>query len=97
MMLFVHRIYLKNFSAKCARGLGRSLESTQAYSSTSSLKYRILASDSIDAVCGDVFKARGHEFVLRPGLPKDQLLDIIGDFDGLVVRSGTQVDKDISR
>lgn len=56
---------------------------------------RILASDSIEPICGKVFKDRGHELVERPGIQKDELIKIIGDFDGLVVRSGTKVTKDI--
>ena len=56
---------------------------------------KILASDSIEKVCGDVFKARGHELVEMPGIKKDELIKIIGDYDGLVVRSGTKVTKEI--
>ena len=52
---------------------------------------RILASDSIEAVCAATFKARGHELVEKPGIKKEELLKIIGEFDGLVVRSGTKV------
>jgi D-3-phosphoglycerate dehydrogenase / 2-oxoglutarate reductase len=32
---------------------------------------------------------------LKPGIPKEELLSVIGEYDGLVVRSGTQVDKDV--
>jgi D-3-phosphoglycerate dehydrogenase len=46
-------------------------------------------------VCGDVFKSRGHELVEMPGIKKDELLKVIGDFDGLVVRSGTKVTSEI--
>eukprot|EP01031_Cornospumella_fuschlensis_P029393 gene29393-35481_t len=56
---------------------------------------KILASDSVEPVCGNVFKARGHEFVSKPGIKKDELIKIIGEYDGLVVRSGTKVTKDI--
>lgn len=56
---------------------------------------RILASDSIEAVCAATFKARGHELVEKPGIKKDELLKIIHEFDGLVVRSGTKVTKEI--
>jgi len=54
-----------------------------------------LASDSIEAVCAKTFKARGHELVEKPGIKKDELLKIIGDYEGLVVRSGTKVTKEI--
>lgn len=56
---------------------------------------KILASDSIEKVCGEVFKARGHELVEMPGIKKDELLKVIKDFDGLVVRSGTKVSSDV--
>lgn len=56
---------------------------------------KILASDSIEKVCGETFKARGHELVEKPGIKKDELLKIIGEYDGLVVRSGTTVTKEI--
>jgi phosphoglycerate dehydrogenase-like enzyme len=56
---------------------------------------RILASDSIEKVCGDVFRARGHELVEKPGISKADLLKVIGEFDGLVVRSNTKVTKEV--
>jgi phosphoserine aminotransferase len=56
---------------------------------------KILASDPIEAVCGKVFTERGHELVEKPGLKKEELLKIIHEFDGLVVRSGTKVSKEI--
>ena len=32
---------------------------------------------------------------MKPGVSKEELLKIIGDYEGLVVRSGTQVDKEV--
>jgi len=52
---------------------------------------KILASDSIEKVCGRMFAERGHVLVEKPGIKKDELLKIIGEYDGLVVRSGTKV------
>lgn len=46
-------------------------------------------------MCGSVFKARGHELVEKSGIKKDELLKIIHEYDGLVVRSGTKVTKEI--
>ena len=54
-----------------------------------------MASDSIEPVCAATFKARGHELVEKPGIKKDDLLKIIHEYDGLVVRSGTKVTKEI--
>lgn len=65
------------------------------YSNTGYAVARILASDSIEPICGKVFTDRGHELVEKPGIKKDELLSIIGEYDGLVVRSGTKVTKEI--
>jgi hypothetical protein len=52
---------------------------------------KILASDSIEKVCGKMFADRGHTLVEKPGIKKDELIKIIGEYEGLVVRSGTKV------
>jgi D-3-phosphoglycerate dehydrogenase len=65
------------------------------YNTSSPVLAKILASDSIEKVCGDTFRARGHELVEMPGIKKEELLKIIGDYEGLVVRSGTKVTKEI--
>ena len=65
------------------------------YHTSKPLCARILASDAIEKCCGEVFKSRGHELVEMPGIKKEELVKIIGDYDGLVVRSGTKVTKDI--
>ena len=38
-----------------------------------------------------IFKARGVEVDVKPGLDKDELAKIIGDYDGLAIRSATKV------
>ena len=58
------------------------------YSITSSVSAKILASDSIEP---KVFKDRGHELIEKPGIKKDELLKIIHEYDGIVVRSATKV------
>lgn len=69
--------------------------SKRLYGATASNNARILASDPIEPVCAKVFTARGHELVEKPGIKKDELVKIIGEYDGLVVRSGTKVTKEI--
>jgi len=56
---------------------------------------KILASDSIEKICAETFKKRGHELVEMPGIKKDELLKVIGEYEGLVVRSGTKVTKEV--
>lgn len=69
---------------------------TKGYSTSSpALLAKILASDSIEGICGTTFKARGHELVEQPGIKKEDLIKIIGEYEGLVVRSNTKVTKEI--
>ena len=57
---------------------------------------RFLASDPIDEICKKIFQERGHEIVALTKTPSpDALLKIIGEYDGLIVRSGTQVNQAI--
>jgi D-3-phosphoglycerate dehydrogenase / 2-oxoglutarate reductase len=67
----------------------------RCYSTSQPQLARILASDAIEKVCGDIFKSRGHELIEKPGLTKEELLACIGEYDGLVVRSGTKVTKEL--
>eukprot|EP00752_Nemacystus_decipiens_P017230 g15435.t1 len=55
----------------------------------------ILIGDATDPVCESVFRSRGHAVDFKPGLSKEELLEIIGKYDGLVVRSGVTVDEDL--
>lgn len=68
---------------------------SRSYGATGGKFSKILASDSIEPVCGKVFKDRGHELIEKPGISKDELMKVIGEYDGLVVRSGTKVTKEI--
>jgi len=54
--------------------------------------YRILISDKLAQEGIDLLKSLpDFEPVVRTGLSEDELVSIIGDFDGLIIRSGTQV------
>ena len=72
-----------------------STSSSRSYSQTIRRNAKILASDNIEKVCGDIFRSRGHELIELPGLKKDDLLACIKDYDGLVVRSATKVTKEV--
>ena len=52
---------------------------------------RVLISDSLSPAAVAIFKDRGVEVDVKPGLDKDQLAAIIGDYDGLAIRSATKV------
>ena len=51
---------------------------------------RVLIADSFSPAAVDIFKQRGVDADIKTGLTKDELIKIIGDYDGLVVRSGHQ-------
>ncbi|MFK7791219.1 MAG: phosphoglycerate dehydrogenase [Devosiaceae bacterium] len=53
---------------------------------------RVLISDSLSPTAVEIFKSRGCEVTFEPGLGKDKekLLSMIGDYDGLAIRSATK-------
>lgn len=66
----------------------------RAFHSSRSSFAKFLASDPIDDICKTTFQERGHELVALSKTPtQDALLKIIGEYDGLIVRSGTQVNQ----
>ncbi len=58
---------------------------------------RVLISDSLSPAAIDIFHARGIEADFEPALGKDRekLAAVIGDYDGLAIRSATKVTADI--
>ncbi|WP_114953381.1 phosphoglycerate dehydrogenase [Sphingosinicella terrae] len=56
---------------------------------------KVLISDKMDPKAAEVFRASGVEVDERPGLSKDELKAIIGDYDGLAIRSATKVTPDL--
>jgi D-3-phosphoglycerate dehydrogenase len=52
---------------------------------------RVLISDKLSPAAVAIFKERGVEVDVKPGLDKDELAAIIGDYDGLAIRSATKV------
>lgn len=51
---------------------------------------KVLISDKMSPLAAKVFKERGIEVDVKPGLSKEELIEIIGDYDGLAVRSSTK-------
>ena len=56
---------------------------------------KVLISDKMDPRAAAIFRERGVEIDEKPGLSKDELIAIIGDYDGLAIRSATKVTKDV--
>ena len=52
---------------------------------------RVLISDKLSPAAVAIFKERGVEVDVKPGLDKEELARIIGDYDGLAIRSATKV------
>lgn len=52
---------------------------------------KVLISDELSPAAVDIFKTRGVEVDIKTGLKPDELLAIIGDYDGLAIRSATKV------
>lgn len=51
---------------------------------------RVLISDKLSPLAKQIFEERGIEVDVKVGLEKEELLEIIGDYDGLAIRSATK-------
>ncbi len=56
---------------------------------------KVLISDKLSPAAVEIFRARGLDVDLRPGLGSAELRAIIGDYDGLAVRSATKVTREL--
>ncbi|HTH16531.1 MAG TPA: phosphoglycerate dehydrogenase [Magnetospirillum sp.] len=56
---------------------------------------KVLISDKLSAAAVQIFKDRGIETDVKVGLAPDELKAIIGQYDGLAIRSNTKVTPDI--
>ncbi len=56
---------------------------------------RIIITDAVDKKCAKILEDAGFEVTYKPGMPKDEIKKIIKDYNGLIVRSDTQVTPDI--
>jgi D-3-phosphoglycerate dehydrogenase / 2-oxoglutarate reductase len=52
---------------------------------------RVLISDALSPAAIAIFKERGVDVDFRPGIDKDELASLIGDYDGLAIRSASKV------
>ena len=53
------------------------------------MSVRVLISDKMDPRAAAIFRERGIEVYEKPGLSPDELKAIIGDYDGLAIRSAS--------
>lgn len=56
---------------------------------------KVLISDKLSPAAADIFRERGVEVDVKPGLSADELRSIIADYDGLAIRSATKVTADL--
>src|ERR1700736_4236252 len=56
---------------------------------------RVLISDKLSPAAVAIFKERGVQVDVKPGKDKEKLASIIGNFDGLAIRSETKVTAEI--
>jgi D-3-phosphoglycerate dehydrogenase len=52
---------------------------------------KVLISDKLSPAAVEIFKQKGVEVDLKTGLTEEQLIEIIGEYDGLAIRSATKV------
>ena len=58
---------------------------------------RVLIADQLSTAALAVFRGRGIEADVKPGLSKDQLLEIISGYDAVALRSATKITSDVLR
>lgn len=56
---------------------------------------KVLVSDPTDVIATDLLKAKGVSVDINTGLNESQLVQVIPEYDALIVRSGTTVTKKI--
>src|SRR5512142_2806952 len=56
---------------------------------------KILVSDQLEQSCIDILRHEQFEVDNRPGLAADELKNVIGEYDALIVRSATKVTADV--
>jgi len=59
------------------------------------MSVRVLISDKMDPKAAAIFREQGIEVDEKPGLSAEEVSAIIGDYDGLAIRSATKVTKAI--
>ena len=56
---------------------------------------KVLISDKMDPKAAAIFREKGVVVDEKPGLTKEELIAIIGEYDGLAIRSATKVTPDV--
>ena len=56
---------------------------------------KVLISDKLSETAVAILKDRGLDVDFHPGLPAEELIQILGDYDGLAIRSATKVTAEV--
>jgi D-3-phosphoglycerate dehydrogenase len=56
---------------------------------------KVLIADKLSPAALSIFKERGVEADVKTGLSKEELLKIVGDYDGIAIRSATKITADV--
>jgi len=56
---------------------------------------KVLVADAVDQACVDLLKKNGIQVDCKYKLPKEELVKIVANYDGLIVRSDTKVTADV--
>jgi D-3-phosphoglycerate dehydrogenase len=56
---------------------------------------KVLIADKLSPAAVSIFKVRGVEVDVKTGLPKEELLKIVDQYDGIAIRSATKITKDV--
>src|SRR5512143_502910 len=56
---------------------------------------KILVSDAVERGCLEILSGEGSDVDARPGLSPEELKEVIGAYDGLVVRSAAKVTAEV--
>ena len=93
---------LQNVAARAGRVAGRRANAAAPtaapatpFHSSSRNNARVLATDGVDDSCIKIFEERGHKVDLLETMSEADLCKVIGEYDGLVVRSATKVTPEV--
>ena len=56
---------------------------------------KVLIADKLSPAAVEIFKNRGVEADVKTGLPKEELLKIVDQYDGIAIRSATKITADV--
>lgn len=56
---------------------------------------KILITDAVDKKCADILTKAGHSVTYQPGMPREEIKKVIGEYNALIVRSETKANAEL--